>query len=149
MHTEASPKDTVCQAYQGRDSRHDSRPRTICGYRRTAVCGEQTGVRGSAPSNDFTESSHATFAQLSDRLPGASPLHTSKLRSTRKTLVPRAPEESPLYQVMQWSRSSKDHSALQPADQVWGELHAVSSKARIRTKLKDVLMDDLRKKPNH
>ena len=45
---------------------------------------------------------------------------------------------------MKWSRSSKDHSALQPADQVWGEVHAVSSKARIRTKLKDVLMDDLK-----
>ena len=45
---------------------------------------------------------------------------------------------------MKWSRSSKDHSALQPADQVWGEVHAVSPKARIRTKLKDVLMDDLK-----
>ena len=44
---------------------------------------------------------------------------------------------------MKWSRSSKDHSALQPADQVWGEVHAVSS-TRIRTKLKDVLMDDLK-----
>ena len=30
-------------------------------------------------SNDFTESSHATFAQLSDRLPGANPLHTSQI----------------------------------------------------------------------